>query len=1278
MFKIKVNWCFMLAALITLAIANIGLAGLAVNFPAGVSVSGTLGAPGYEQGNWLNTVNLPDSGGTTYTLQDDLGGIPGAVLSYWASGFGSQIGFSDSPIAASMLERGIGTYTSVDPATFTVTNISYAEYTVVIYFGSRHDFDYVQQVTVNGRSLFGKVPAMTGYAEMGYRQIPGTSTSDQGAASPYGNYMVFEGLTDSNLTVSAIPGWYSGVDPRAYISGFQIIPTKVSEEIIGPSPSPYGVNFNVDGTIQWYEPVGSPDLQINDEGNNIAFIWDGSISSTTVEARSNEKLSINRGDSNEVRIIWNFSVTNSEFGASVTPVVIEFDASNNVLDKISLNKQWCPTQSGHARTISMRWNPGPAVAKVSPAVLFNGNAMECRVMSVRLEPAQAKPIWESGNSSRVPPVRYKVDSAQPVEDTAVLTTAQVDRKFISRSKAYPKIVSTNDKFKVKLLVNDLPVNPAIHMSASAGLTSAHFGEMYKAGVNIATVTIKAGPSTDTPGAPANIWLGANSYNFEPVREAIRYAIARAPNSYIMLNLFVNVYNDWGIEHPGDVHANEEGEKAISCGGRVIRYGGDGPGANECWEASNHSAQFRTDGATFLRAFGAWLASAPEGKVVIGAYINGSTDGQWLYSSDSSTGQVEFACFSPGALSAFREYLRTKYLTDAALSAAWGFAVTFDTAQMPLYDVRGREEIVGSPLMSYNGAESQASDYNKFLSVSNTQRQIAFCTGFKEGSGGRLLSGSYWPTLPAAYPLSHTDLYSMLKSSNVDFISRGGLLGAAFHGKLTVDELDLRNLLSGVEGWQAYDLDFIPKSQGEYKRQADAMVLRSVTAGGGYHLYDMWGGWFWHPEAMQIVKDDIAKICGNAKESPPLGSDYVGVFIDEDAGDYCGKVGRYYMLSAVENITEGMMGWGYASAWGRTGLPVKFFLMQDALDPNLTLPKVAIFLNPLRMDLTMADSIKTRFCNDGRVVVYMLAPGLAADGTSSNPSTITGFNIAENSSTRNKPLVIKAGVSDNLLTGIRAGSALCYWRTEMSYYNSFARSSGSVGKVLGVYGDTDIPGMLVDRRTSPDNHTVVWIGFPGALSPQFIRNLAIEAGMTPMLESDNELVVGSGLLGVIGITGGTQTVHLPANYKIEKCISGHEYNVENGVLTFDLGYGDMYGDVAIFSLKTLQTVIGNVELLDYNSLKVAGTPVVFEIRQNGELIDSQVVELDQDGNFSFMAAAQGTVDIRAKASHWLAQSISVELPGTANFSLINGDVNGDNVINFLDFAMQANSWLNDAQ
>ena len=248
--KVSVRYLFVMVLAV---LASVVVADMAVNFPAGVNISGVVGAPGYEQDYWLNTANQPDSWGITYNLNDETNTATGAVMDFWASAFGSQAGFSDDPMAARMLERGIGTcWTDYDPdpahqdpATFRVINIPYQSYNVVVYFGSRELTDYVQKVTANGSSLYARVPANTGYAQMGYRQIPNTSTSNLEANTPYGNYMVFEGFTSSTLTVRA--DWAGGVGtlPRAYISGFQIIENNCvgAEHPVGDLNGDCKINF---------------------------------------------------------------------------------------------------------------------------------------------------------------------------------------------------------------------------------------------------------------------------------------------------------------------------------------------------------------------------------------------------------------------------------------------------------------------------------------------------------------------------------------------------------------------------------------------------------------------------------------------------------------------------------------------------------------------------------------------------------------------------------------------------------------------------------------------------------------------------------------------------------------------------------------------------------------------------------------------------------------------------------------------------------------------------
>ena len=79
-------------------------------------------------------------------------------------------------------------------------------------------------------------------------------------------------------------------------------------------------------------------------------------------------------------------------------------------------------------------------------------------------------------------------------------------------------------------------------------------------------------------------------------------------------------------------------------------------------------------------------------------------------------------------------------------------------------------------------------------------------------------------------------------------------------------------------------------------------------------------------------------------------------------------------------------------------------------------------------------------------------------------------------------------------------------------------------------------------------------------------------------------------------------------------------------------------------------------------------MTFEVWQNGSLIESKDILLETNGDYYFEPSVEGDVLIRAKADHWLAESKSVTLPSAAdiNFSLINGDITGDNRINVLDY------------
>jgi subtilase family serine protease len=124
--------------------------------------------------------------------------------------------------------------------------------------------------------------------------------------------------------------------------------------------------------------------------------------------------------------------------------------------------------------------------------------------------------------------------------------------------------------------------------------------------------------------------------------------------------------------------------------------------------------------------------------------------------------------------------------------------------------------------------------------------------------------------------------------------------------------------------------------------------------------------------------------------------------------------------------------------------------------------------------------------------------------------------------------------------------------------------------------------------------------------------------------------------------------------------------------FVTGWGVPNWD-GMYTVLTTRQVSGTVTLQNYSGT-VAGTSVTiqFYTAGTGTLVDTKVTTLDSSGNFTVTTTAPGgNYDVYAKCSHWLRRkspnhSIVFGNVTGLSFSLLNGDVNGDNVISLSDF------------
>jgi hypothetical protein len=121
-------------------------------------------------------------------------------------------------------------------------------------------------------------------------------------------------------------------------------------------------------------------------------------------------------------------------------------------------------------------------------------------------------------------------------------------------------------------------------------------------------------------------------------------------------------------------------------------------------------------------------------------------------------------------------------------------------------------------------------------------------------------------------------------------------------------------------------------------------------------------------------------------------------------------------------------------------------------------------------------------------------------------------------------------------------------------------------------------------------------------------------------------------------------------------------------------------VTLYVLPQSSGIAGSVKLQNFSG-DPTKIPVTIQIRNPGTTtaVQTQTVYLNPDGTFSLSTTLKATYDVAVKASNWLRKRISnVKLTGVGfvaglSFSLINGDVNGDNNVDVLDLLAIGAAW-----
>lgn len=710
--------------------------------------------------------------------------------------------------------------------------------------------------------------------------------------------------------------------------------------------------------------------------------------------------------------------------------------------------------------------------------------------------------------------------------------ADVDEALKSRPRAYPKLVRHGDR--IELEVNGERIYPAIrHSIKEADMSGVR--EFAKAGFRIQNVCIYVGEPTYLSKGEKPVLRDDGSFDVDYIERKVRQVLREDKDAYVMLVCKVSPTAAWKHQNIGELEQNEKGEIRVFATWRFsddyTKNYPEQPGFGPI--PSVFSEKFPKDVAASFAEAMRLFEKREVSKAVIGAFVTGGDDNQFRLQLDPWTSGL--------ATRAFRSFLRGKYGSNAVLAQAWNRPdATFGRVKAPTTgEMLPDDEFVSS-------SPSPMSDFREFCSRTCVRMNSAFRGAVKQGAP-RLLTGGYTcaMTLTGLEGRGRHAMADLLADANTDFVVwlpnytrrrdeitaplgmwayNGSML---LHNKLMVTELDVRYPHAGHFGFPLYDLTLWQASHND-QTFSDFITYAGAMAfawGGTFHAYPLDNRWYDYKGAMRAWARAV-EVSRNAW-GQELTSDRIAVFYDDRATDFNSYSQKNVCMPAARTLQTGDALW-------RTGVRFDNYLLEDVLTDDFATvaPKVMLINDPTTLTPEKIRAIRKRYAKDGRILLWVGAPGLHSGHGADEISAALGFVVSRASFKR--PIVTVAS-NDSLVRGLDR-----YWFETTVGFDTVHPTGWAIGHDDGIqelarYEDTEVCGAAVRRSA---DCTEILVGAPGSVTPRFLRNVCRAARIRPIIESDDFFVTGGHLM-VIGAPtrSGKRRIHLPKGARTLRSITG---------------------------------------------------------------------------------------------------------------------------------------------
>lgn len=639
-----------------------------------------------------------------------------------------------------------------------------------------------------------------------------------------------------------------------------------------------------------------------------------------------------------------------------------------------------------------------------------------------------------------------------------------------------------------------------------------------------------------------LWKRDGSIDFDEFDSIIIRNMSYNPDGYFMLSIGVNPPVWWEELHPE--------ERCVDDKGNITGI-------------SLTSELFREEAGEVVRQLIEHAMEQSYWNKIFGIRLTGMKTAEWLQYGAGLNGSIDY---SPSALYGFREWLKDKYKTDAALQAAWNNRkVTLATATVPTYAER-----VESEYISMLDAKTQKNiiDFQDYLGYCASDIFLHMCQIAKEVTDDKLIVGGYHGYIWNSYSyegndIVHSGIQRVLESEYADFICGPqnynerdlGIPGAWMsaidsvhkNGKLFVQEQDNRTIRAAAIEWPESDSGVgktytTEDSINQIKRDFGQIITKNA----GMWFYDMDGGWF-HDDQIYELSSIMNAEADLSIWTDKASTSEVAIFVDEKTYEYSA-----YNFGATYQIYNSL----YLEQrfnLGTMGAPYDVYRIADLCSDKVADYKVNIILSPYQITEEQRSAIDKQLKKDGKILVWVFAPGLS-DGNENDVahiSELTGIDLAINKEICRLNVTLKDS-KNSLLSGLNGTS----YGVSNEEVGPYIYVSDKDAEALGYLYDTDEDkrqvGLAIKKM---GDYTSIYSSAPN-LPNLLLQNILKEAGVHIYTDNrDDILYANEHYVAVHSAFAGERILTLPKKHSVYDVYAGKFVSMNTDEFTVELRDGE---------------------------------------------------------------------------------------------------------------------------